>query len=750
MYISCMMLKVLLISIYLIIKTSLSFAEIVNDIMVTGNERVSKETIINFSELNKGDDVSSSDLNNSLKSLYDTNFFEDVKVEINNNLVKINVKEYPIIQEIIINGIKRKKTIEELKDQISLKDKNPFNKSLIKSDQNRILNIFKQSGFYFAKVDVRVEINENKTVNIIYNVERGEKATIKEIKFIGDKKFKNRKLHSIITSEENKFWKFLSKGKYLNIERINLDKRLLKNFYLNKGYYQVQIKDAYSKILNNEDFILTFNISAGKKYNFGNLNLNLPSDFDPEKFESLRKIFKKIENKSYNFKQIEDILEEIENIALLENYEFINAKVVETIVDDKIDFTFNVVESEKVFVEKINIYGNNITTEEFIRNNLEVDEGDPYNKILQAKSVSNLKSLRIFSSVETKIRESEQSDKKVIDYIIDEKPTGEISAAAGVGTEGTTLSFGVKENNFNGKGIKLETSLALSDDSIRGMFDYTHPNFAYSDRALNMNLQSTVTDKLTDYGYKSSLNSIGVGTQYEQYDDVFFSPSISISNEKINTTTDASAAYKKQEGSYFDTYFKYGLTYDKRNYKFQPTDGFVSNWMQHIPVFSNNASIINGYSITTFKEPIDDMIISAGFFGRAINSITDDDVRVSKRLYAPSSRLRGFQRGGVGPKDGDDYVGGNYVATINASTTVPYVLQTMENMDLKLFLDAGNVWGVDYSSSVDDSNKIRSSTGVALEILTPVGPLSFSYAEVITKAGTDKTESFKFQLGTTF
>ena len=744
------MLKVLLISIYLIIKTSLSFAEIVNDIMVTGNERVSKETIINFSELNKGDDVSSSDLNNSLKNLYDTNFFEDVKVEINNNLVKIKVKEYPIIQEIIINGIKRKKTIEQLKDQISLKDKNPFNKSLIKSDQNKILNIFKQSGFYFANVDVRVEINENKTVNIIYDVERGEKATIKEIKFIGDKKFKNRKLHSIITSEENKFWKFISKGKYLNIERINLDKRLLKNFYLNKGYYQVQIKDAYSKILNNEDFILTFNISAGKKYNFGNLNLNLPSDFDPEKFESLRKIFKKIENKSYNFKQIEDILEEIENIALLENYEFINAKVVETIVDDKIDFTFNVVESEKVFVEKINIYGNNITTEEFIRNNLEVDEGDPYNKILQAKSVSNLKSLRIFSSVETKIRESEQSDKKVIDYIIDEKPTGEISAAAGVGTEGTTLSFGVKENNFNGKGIKLETSLALSDDSIRGMFDYTHPNFAYSDRALNMNLQSTVTDKLTDYGYKSSLNSIGVGTQYEQYDDVFFSPSISISNEKINTTTDASAAYKKQEGSYFDTYFKYGLTYDKRNYKFQPTDGFVSNWMQHIPVFSNNASIINGYSITTFKEPIDDMIISAGFFGRAINSITDDDVRVSKRLYAPSSRLRGFQRGGVGPKDGDDYVGGNYVATINASTTVPYILQTMENMDLKLFLDAGNVWGVDYSSSVDDSNKIRSSTGVALEILTPVGPLSFSYAEVITKAGTDKTESFKFQLGTTF
>ncbi len=744
------MLRVLLITIFMLIKSSILYAEVINDFKINGNERVSKETIINFSELNKGDDVSSSDLNNALKNLYETNFFEDVNVKIDKNLLIVTVIEYPIIQEIIINGIKRQKTIEELKDKMTLKDKNPFNKSLIKKDLNIILNIFKQSGFYFANVDAIIEKNNNSTVNIIYNVDRGDKATIKEIEFIGDKKYKNRKLHSVITSEENKFWKFLSKGKFLNIERINLDKRLLKNFYLNKGFYEVEINDAYSKIINNKDFILTFNINAGKKYKFGNISLNLPSDFDSNKFKKLENVFKKLKNDTYSFSRIEDILEEIENIALLENYEFINANVTETINNDKVDFIFNLEESQKFYVEKINIFGNNITTEEFIRNQLIVDEGDPFNKILQAKSESNLKSLRIFSSVKTKIRDSEVSDKKIIDYFIDEKPTGEISASAGVGTEGTTISLGVKENNFNGKGIKLETSLALSDDSIRGMFDYTHPNFAYSDRALIANVQSTVTDKLTDYGYKSTLNSVGLGTRYEQLDDLFFSPSISISNESLDTDSSASAAYKKQDGSYFDTYFKYGLVYDKRNYKYQATDGFVSNWIQHIPIISNSASILNGYALTGYSEPIDDMIVSAGFFARSINSITDDDVRVSKRLYAPSSRLRGFQKGGIGPKDGSDFVGGNYVATLNASSTVPYVLQTMENMDLKLFLDVGNVWGVDYSSTIDDSNKIRSSTGLALEILTPIGPLSFSYASVITKADTDKTESFKFQLGTTF
>ena len=144
------------------------------------------------------------------------------------------------------------------------------------------------------------------------------------------------------------------------------------------------------------------------------------------------------------------------------------------------------------------------------------------------------------------------------------------------------------------------------------------------------------------------------------------------------------------------------------------------------------------------------MIISVGVYSRAITSLTGDDVRVSKRLYLPRSRLRGFESGKVGPVDGLDYVGGNYITTINTSTTVPYVLQTQENMDLKLFVDAANIWGVDYSSSIDDSNTIRSSIGAALEVLTPVGPLSFSLAQPISKASTDKTETFRFQLGTTF
>ena len=221
-------------------------------------------------------------------------------------------------------------------------------------------------------------------------------------------------------------------------------------------------------------------------------------------------------------------------------------------------------------------------------------------------------------------------------------------------------------------------------------------------------------------------------------------------SEEINVTSSASDAYKKQEGSYFDANLSYGLEYDLRNSRYQPTDGYISSWYQTLPFLSDDQALFNSYQLTKYSELVDNMVLSSGFMIKTVNSLSDKDVRVSKRLYIPSSRLRGFEAGKVGPKDGNDYVGGNYVSTLNFSSTIPYLFQTVEELDVKLFFDAGNVWGVDYSSSLDDKNKIRSSTGIAMELLTPVGPLSFSFAQALSKASSDKTETFRFQLGTTF
>ena len=732
--------------------SNVSYSEIISEFNIIGNNRVSTQTIINFSELNKGANITDNDLNNILKKIYETNFFEDVSVDIKNSILTINVKEHPIIQDIKFEGIKATKFVEALIDEISLKPKGPFNKFTLKRDQEKVLNILKQSGYYFATVDVQKEDNPNKTINLIYNVKMGDKAFIKKIKFIGDKKFKSRKLKSVITSEESKFWKFLSKKKFLDKARTDLDKRLLKNFYLNKGFYNVIIEQAFTQILDNKSFSLTYKINAGEKFLFNNFDLIIPQDFDEIKFNELKKVFKSLENTTYSYSKIESILDVIDKISLKENYEFINAVVTENIVEsNKINFIFNIKDGDKFYVDRINISGNNITKENYIRQQLIVDEGDPFNTILHTKSINKIKATNIFKSVKSKVSDSTNSGQKIIDISVEEKPTGEISAGAGYGSAGSTVAFGIKENNFKGEGIKLNFNINISADSIKGGFAYTQPNFAYSDKSVTTSIDSTTTDKEKDYGYKSSLNKIALGTRFEQFEDFYFSPNLSISNEVLTTTQNASTNYKKQEGSYFDALFNYNLTNDKRNSPYRPDSGYVSSWSQELPIVSDGMAVSNGYTFTHYQEFLDDMIVTIGVYGRTVNSLrSNKDVRVSKRLYMPQTKLRGFEAGKVGPKDGADFVGGNYSASFNATTTLPFLFPTFENIDFLLFFDAANLWHVDYSANVDQGNTVRSAAGIAVDVISPMGPLSFSLAQPLTEADGDVTESFRFNLGTTF
>ena len=728
------------------------YAESFLNINVIGNDRVSKQTIINFSKLESDVDLSDDELNQALKNIYDTNFFEFVNLDITNKTLNITVKEFPIIQDIEFKGIKAKKFVDILIDQITLKSRSSFNEFLLKKDLNKITNILRQSGYYFSNVDVQKIVNSNNTISLIYDVSMGEKASIAEIKFIGDKKFKSSKLLSVIKSEEDKFWKFLSKTKYINKKQTELDIRLLKNYYLEKGYYNVNVEEAFTQVLDKQNFLLTYKIDAGEKFFFNSFELILPDDYDMADFKDLKDTFEDLKNTRYSYNGIESILDEIDKIASTKNYEFIDVVVSEDVaVDNKINFVFNVNEGDKFYIEQINILGNDITNESFIRQKFVIDEGDPFNGLLHNKTINNLKSENIFKSVVSDVKDGSTNGLKVIDLTFEEKPTGEITAGAGYGTSGSTFIIGIKENNFNGNGVKLDTNLQLSNESIKGRFSYTTPNFAYSDRSLTTLLESTSTDKIKDYGYKSSLNKILLGTSFEQYENLYIFPSFSISSEKLTTTSKASANYKKQEGSYFDALLNYSISYNNLNSSFRPTDGTISTFSQELPLLSDGYNIVNGYQFTSYNEVIDDSILSMGIFTKAINTLkSGEDVRVSKRMFIPGSKLRGFEPGKIGPKDGQDYVGGNYMASFNTAVTLPFLFPTYDSVDFSLFFDAANVWHVDYSKQVDQSNSVRSATGIGLNLITPVGPLSFSFSQPITKASGDITETIRFNLGTTF
>ena len=741
--------NIFLILTFLIFVPKFSYSEIIKKIEISGNERISSETIKMFTKKNIGENINDKDLNEILKRIYDSTFFEDVKVSIKENTLIIVVLENPLVENVEIKGPKAKKIVEELKKNLQVKARTSYNEILFLKDKKKITEILKQKGYFFSKVDVIVESLSDNKVNLIYNVEIGDKAKIKKISFIGDKIFKDRKLRSIIVSEEYKFWKFISGKKYLNQNLISLDERLLKNFYLNKGFYNVKINSSFARLINDTEFELIYNIVPNKRYSFNQVSLQLPLDFDQKNFDDLNNFFSKLKGKKYSLFTIEKILDEIDKIILDKEYKTLESKVDENVYEDKIDLTFTISEGEKYSIDRINIYGNNITQENVIRNQLLIDEGDEFNSILTAKSINNIKALNIFKSVNSEIIDSDDKS-KIIDITIEEKATGEIMAGAGVGTDGTSFSFAVKENNYLGRGIGLTSELTVSEETIKGQLRVKNPNYKNSDKSVNFNVQSLETDRLTDSGYKTNKTGFGFGTSFEYQDDVIIGIGQDSFYEKIETNSSASTRQKAQAGNYWDTFLNIDLDYDKRNQKYKTSDGFRSFYAVNLPVVSENNSLTNTYIFSFFEELYQDNVTKLSFYAKSSTSLTNDDIKLSERIFLPSHRLRGFVSGGVGPKDGNDFIGGNYASSLNIQTSIPQLLPNIQNMDVSMFLDAGNVWGVDYDSSLSDTNKIRSSIGIGVDWFTLVGPLSVSFSHPISKVDTDRTETFKFNLGTTF
>ena len=725
-----------------------SYSEIIKQFNIIGNDRVTDETIIMFSNLKVGDKINNDILNDSLKNIYITNYFKSVLASNNNGIIEIKVEENPIIQSIVINGIDKNYITDSLKKVTSKNEKYPFVENKIKEQTILLKNILKSYGYYYVTLKSSVIRNNNNTIDLIYDFDLGEIAKIKKINFIGNKVFRDSTLRNIIISEETKFWKFITRNKFLDSNRIDSDIIRLKKYYQNQGYYNVKIKSS-SAILNEQNqFEIIFNIDAGNKFYFNNISISENLNFDVDNFSAFEKRFRKIKGKKYSKKIVNKIVDDLNIYTLRNDFVFINASYDEILnQDNTIDVIIKFKDIEKRFVERINILGNFITDEKVIRNTLIVDEGDAFNKLLFERSIQNVKAKNIFKSVNYEISSIEGSN-KIINISVEEKPTGEIFAGAGAGTLGATISGGIKEKNYLGLGIELDTNLLLTEDAIKGKFSVLNPNFKNSDKSIKTVIESSSNDFMSASGYKTSRTGFILGTGFEQMDDLFVNLDLSNFYEDLETSSTASDIVKKQEGNYIENLLSYSISYNKLDQNFQPSDGFINKFSQTLPIYSDDLSIENSFSTAGYHSVNDNLILSAKFLLKSINSL-EDNVRVSKRVYIPSKLLRGFESGKIGPKEGSQYIGGNYAAALNLSSTLPNIFYENENLDFNFFLDMANVWEVDYNDNLD-SNKIRSSTGIALNWFSPVGPMTFSYAVPISEAESDITEKFRFQIGTSF
>lgn len=557
----------------------------------------------------------------------------------------------------------------------------------------------------------------------------------------------------VITSSEDGWWKFFSTSA-LSEQRIEYDKQLLKEFYKSKSFYDVQIESAFASVDNNNNFTLTFSINSGKKYKFGDYDLKITGlslkETDSNEIKNISN--KLLKNEFYSPLIINKLSKQVTDFLESKRYGNFEINIQDSKAgEDKINVIVQLNEGQKSLINKINIQGNTITEEKVIRDNLILAEGDQINSSKIKKSIDNIKSKQLFSKVDYKIEDSDKKNFKDFNLFVKEQPTGNISAGVGYGTNGGLFEASVNERNFLGQGINLNFTGRLSTDVIRGELSYVDPNYINSNKELAASLFSEVDD-YANSGYQNKRAGTRIATKYEIYEDIFFRPNLSVQFDKLEVTGNASSLLRSRQGDFVTTSFGYNFLYDQRDSKFNPTSGSVIYFDQNIAtLFSDIPTVQTSLGATFYRELFSDKFIGSAKARLAnVVAFNDKDVKLSDRIFASSSDLRGFEQRGVGPVDSGDHIGGNNLATLSLKSTFPNPIPESLRATTFLFLDVGNVWGVDYSNSISDSSKLRSTTGIALDFISPIGPLSFTYSIPLSKASSDKEQNFLFNIGSSF
>ena len=736
--------------IFFFILTSSSFSEI-KKVSIVGNLRVNSNTIESLVD-KKIANIDSIYINNLSKKIYDTDFFSDVKISYNQDILTITVSENPIVNFFYINGIKDS-DLDQINKIITLKENSIFSSSKLKRDIQATKDFLNETGYYQASINPEIIKIDNNQINLIINIDKKDLSKIKNIYFIGNKFFSSSQLLEVISLSEDGWWKLFS-STALSEQRIEYDKQLLKDFYKSKGFYDVQIESAFANADKNNNFSLTFSINSGAKYQFGEFEIKTNgSSYKENDLNQIKSTLSKLlKNQIYSSVTINKVNKELVNYLESQKYNNFEVNIKESKKNnDFINILVELNDVQKNIINKINIQGNTITEEKTIRDNILVSEGDYLNQAKVKKSIDNIKSKQLFSKVEYKLEDSDKKNFKDLNLFVKEQPTGSIGAGIGYGTNGGSFEASVNERNFLGKGINLNFTGRLSTETVKGDLSYVDPNFNNSNKELAVSLFSEIDD-YSNSGYQNKRAGTRFATKYEIYEDIFFRPNVGVQYDKLETTSSASSLLRSRAGNFTTTSLGYTFSVDQRDSKFNPTSGSIFYFDQNIAtLFSDIPTIQSGFGGTLYKELLSDKFIGSAKF-RLANAVAFDnkDVKLSDRIFSSPTDLRGFEPRGVGPVDSGDHIGGNNLATLSLKSTFPNPAPESLRATSYLFFDMGNVWGADYSDLISSSSKLRSSAGIAVDLMSPIGPLSFTYSIPLSTVSTDKEQKFLFNIGSSF
>ena len=740
---------------------------VVRRIVIQGNERIESGTVASYLPIAVGDTVDPARLDLAIKTLFRTDLFSDVRIELNPSTgeLVVRVTENPIINRVVFEGNSALND-EKLRDEISIHPRGIFTKSHVQQDVQRIVELYRRSGRISATVTPKIVELPQKRVDLIFEISEGPKTGILRVNFLGNHAFADNTLRDVVVTKESRLYRFFTSNDNYDPDRIEYDREQLRKYYSNRGYYDFRVVSSIAELTTNQRaFAITYTMSEGEKYRFGKLRVQ--TDLKRLNGNILRQILPIKEGQSYQADKIEQAVDTLTFAAGAAGFAFVDIRphYAANRANHTVDVTFDVREGPRVYVERIDIVGNTVTADPVIRREMRVAEGDAYNRVLVDRSKTEIKRLDFFKTVNITNQPGSAPDKTVLQVAVQEQPTGEVSLGAGYSSlDKLMVDFGVSQHNFRGQGQDLRLRAQVGFLSQQIDLSFTEPRFLGRDLRAGAELFSYRTNYTSYTGFSQSSTGGSVHLTFPLNINAIFQPRYSLHQDEVDADESScqggliSIVICDQRGLSLTSAPGYTLTIDRRNDPLHPTRGFTLSLSQDFAGVGGDVrylktegtgGIYYGFSPSWVLH----FTSAAGFIG----GWGGDDIRINDRFFKGGDTFRGFQIAGIGPRDTEynEAVGGNLYAIGTVELSVPNYLPEQYGIRTALFTDFGTLGLLDKSvlrssTFLRDDLGLRAAAGVSVFWTSPLGPIRLDFAQVIKKETYDRTEAFRFSTSTQF
>lgn len=737
-------------------------AEVINKIVIQGNERVEEDTIKSYIDITLGANFTRENLNDSIKKLYASNLFQKVDLTEQGSTLYVKVVENPKINLVVFEGNSKIKT-KDLEAEIFLKPRSIYTKAKVQEDVNRIIDLYNKNGRFSAKVIPQIIVLPQNRVDLIYKIEEGPVAKIGKIVFIGNNAFSDSRLEAELSSKETHWYYFLSTSDQFNPVRLEYDRELLTRFYHSRGYADFKIVSIITNVSEKKErFYITITLDEGNKYNFGKIDLVSDLKANNINLNELKADITTKENNVYDVRKVEKSIDLMIQDINDKGYAFVDIDPEMTINTEKrlVNITYHIGQSRKVYINRINIRGNVRTSDKVIRREFRLSEGDPYNATKINRSEQKINDLDFFERANIETVATEDPDKVNLNLDVQEKSTSSINLAAGFSTmDGPIGKIGFSEPNLMGTGQQLDVSFAKSQYRFDSNLSYTQPylfdmpisgGFDVFNQKVGNDVRQYRNYDQNSYGFvlRSGYNV----TEYLAH-NVYYGLTKS---DITNVSSNANSEIQSQAGHHTVSLIGHNLVYDKRDSVINTSEGYIVTVSQDIAGLGGNTKFLRHTAKGRYYHPIitDDIILVLGAEAGVIDGLDGQDVSINNRFFLGGESLRGFNYYGVGPRaqSDDESLGGNIYYTSTAEVKFPLGVGKELGLFGSVFVDAGSLYHVDNTTNTQiwDSKKLRSSIGAGIGFTTPMGPVRIHYAVPMTKTSFDREKHFDISFKTTF